>query len=124
VSLIGSKIYMFRLLFVVDYRANAAATTTSAATTAPGFGNFAFGNPAAAATSTGFVMPQPAAAAANLPQKTVRFELPVSTSVSTLTSLLASTTAASTAGQLQNTTNHDLLNFVFFTLYQYVHCGP
>ena len=62
-----------------------------------GFGNISFGNPAAGTTSSGFSLSQPAAA--NLSQKTVRFELPTATSsTATLTTLLASTTAASTAG--------------------------
>jgi len=86
----------------LEYRTSAPATTTNAsglAAKTPGFGNFPFANPAAGATSAGFTLPQPTTA--NLPQKTVRFEIPsTATSASTLTSLLASTTTSSTLGQL------------------------
>lgn len=79
--------------------ANPAATASAGGLGAKptGFGNISFGNPAAGTTSTGFTLSQPTTA--NLPQKTVRFELPTTaSSASTLSSLLASTTAASTPG--------------------------
>lgn len=87
----------FSYLFF-EYRAIPAATA-SAGAKPTGFGNIAFGNPAAGTgtTSAGFTLSQPTTA--NLPQKTVRFELPTTaSSASALSSLLASTTAALTPG--------------------------
>jgi len=106
-----------------ECRTNAPATTSSAGglgAKTPGFGNFTFGNPTAGATSTGFTLPQPTTA--NLPQKTVRFELPTTaSSASPLTSLLASTTAASAPGQLWNVFNYELGDFVFVVLCMFMH---
>lgn len=97
----------------------AAGTSSAPATTStvgglgaktPGFGNFSFGNPAAGATTTGFTLPQSAAAsAATLPQKTVRFELPSTTSsASTLTSLLAATTTSTLGSSSASLTGFQL----------------